>query len=372
MDVSAQYGKRTALKETNLRVENGQFCVIVGPAGAGKTTLLNVIAGIKRPSAGHVYFDDQEVTEVPTWDRNVAMVFENYALYPDLTVFENLASPLRRLKYPRDRLEHIVRETAALLGIDRLLSQLPAHISNGQRQRVAIGRAIVRPSHILLMDEPLAHLDAKIAGTMRLELKKLQQRLRRTVVYVTHEYREALSLADWLVVLENGQILQSGTPREVFYGPVNLRVARIFGDPPRNLLMGRMTQESGRWRFQIAGEEARIEFGRCVGHEKLGDRDVALGVLPGDIDLEISTDTPGEVGSRPGTVLRVRIAAVEPQGLRNLIVAELGKQRLQFFTKAAIRPRSGEIVPIRLRLHRAMLFDQNTGGRIATGQEVMV
>jgi ABC-type sugar transport system ATPase subunit len=235
-DVSANYGSVKAVQRVSLVANDGDFVVVFGPSGAGKTTLLNVIAGVKAPSSGQVFLNQHDVTRWEPWQRNVAMVFENYALYPHWTVFDNIASPLVKRKVPKAIIREQVLSLAAMLGIDTLLERKPSEISNGQKQRVAIGRGLIRKSEVLLMDEPLAHLDAKLRNEMRTELILMKRRIKQTIIYVTHDYREAMALADHLVVMRDGIIEQEGSPASVFQRPHSLNVVRLLGNPPRSVL----------------------------------------------------------------------------------------------------------------------------------------
>ncbi|MCL2366607.1 MAG: ABC transporter ATP-binding protein [Oscillospiraceae bacterium] len=236
--VTKRFGKVTALDNISLEIKDKEFFVLFGPAGAGKTTILNIIAGIHMPESGVVKINGEIVNQVEPQNRDVAMVFENYALYPHLKVYDNIASPLRSPRHKKDEayIKEAVERVAALLKIDQFLDRLPVQLSNGQRQRVALGRALVRYPNVYLMDEPLAHLDAKLRNVMRGELKMIQSNFNTTAIYVTHDFMEAMSLSDRIAVINEGSIVQVGASDEIYYLPCNEFVAQLMGDPEINLL----------------------------------------------------------------------------------------------------------------------------------------
>ena len=237
VNITKKYKKVTALKNINLEIRDKEFLVLFGPAGAGKTTILKTIAGIEFPTDGYVKIKNEDVNLVATAKRNVAMVFENYALYPHLTVYDNIAFPLRSKLYrqPEDIIKKRINEVTKKLRIDQLLDRLPMQISNGQKQRVALGRSMVRNPAVFLMDEPLAHLDAKLRHFMRAELKELQSSLNTTTLYVTHDYMEALSLGDRIAIINHGEIEQIGSGDDIYYLPANEFVAKLVGEPEINI-----------------------------------------------------------------------------------------------------------------------------------------
>ncbi len=236
--ITKKFKDVVALKDVNLVIEDNEFYVIFGPAGAGKTTILNIISGICDPDEGRIKFGDRSMAFIESGERNISMVFENYALYPNMTAYDNIASPFRSKKFRKSpqEIDVAVKKVAAKLNIMELLDRLPSQMSNGQRQRVALGRALVRDPNAFLLDEPIAHLDAKLRNAMRKELKTMQADLGATTIYVTHDYVEALSLADRIAVINLGEIQQIGTPYEVFYTPKNEFVAKLFGEPEINLM----------------------------------------------------------------------------------------------------------------------------------------
>jgi multiple sugar transport system ATP-binding protein len=284
--VSKSFDKIQALKDVSFECKNGEFLVIVGPSGAGKTTTLNCIAGVEYPEAGTVYIDGQDVTLAQPQDRNVAMVFETYALYPQLSVFDNLAFPLRSSHYrqPEDKVRERVERVAKLLSIDMLLERLPRQLSQGQRQRVSLGRALVRDPKLFLFDEPISHLDAKLRNAMRRELKRMRATLEQTTIYVTHDYLEALSLADRVVVLYQGQVLQFDPTEVVYNHPAAVEVGRLFGDPPMMFFEGKVDDQLC---FAPTGASFQLDTHGTASHLEPA-QEVILGLRPTDVKLEAS------------------------------------------------------------------------------------
>jgi len=246
-DVWKRYDKLDAVKGLNFVAHEEEFLVILGPSGAGKTSTLKMIAGVEDVTEGEVYIDGKLANFLEPRERNVAMVFETYALYPHFTVFDNLAFPLRSPTYrvPEDEVRKRVTRVAGMLGMTPLLDRSPGQLSQGQKQRVGLGRALVREPSVFLFDEPLSHVDAKIRHRMRMEIKKIEEEIKTTTIYVTHDYMEAMSLGDRVIVLDQGQIQQVGSPREIFDNPVNLFVADLIGDPPVNILDTQLTTVEG-------------------------------------------------------------------------------------------------------------------------------
>jgi multiple sugar transport system ATP-binding protein len=275
--VSKQFpnGSR-ALDDVNLQIEDGQFAVLVGPSGCGKTTLLRIIAGLEQPTSGIVRIGNQDVTRLPPGDRDVAMVFQNYALYPHMTVAQNLRFGLEVRKMPRKEIDQRTLEAAEMLGISEYLGRKPRQLSGGQRQRVAMGRAIVRRPLAFLMDEPLSNLDAQLRVSMRAELARLRTQMPTTTVYVTHDQVEAMTLGDQVTVLRDGVIQQSGSPKELFEQPANVFVATFIGSPSMNMVQGSVTGD------QVHAGELSIPLPRAIAAGMEG-RDVIMGIRPSDL-----------------------------------------------------------------------------------------
>ncbi len=269
-DLVKRFGDNEVIPRFNLDIPGGQLTVFLGPSGCGKSTLLRLIAGLEYPDSGSIHLEDREITRIEPRNRNIAMVFQNYALYPHLTVRENLSFPLRIAKLTKPAITEKVEEAATLLGIDHLLDRLPRTLSGGERQRTAVGRAIVRDPEVFLFDEPLSNLDFQLRNQMRGEIKSLQRRLGKTMVYVTHDQTEAMTMADHLVVLKAGRIMQIGTPTEIYNEPAHAFVAGFIGSPPMNFLHVRA--ENGR----ITTEESGMKLGASA----LADGQYLLGVRP--------------------------------------------------------------------------------------------
>jgi multiple sugar transport system ATP-binding protein len=282
------YGKRRAIEDVTLDIADQEFITIFGPAGAGKTTTLNLIAGIVAPNRGGVRIGGRDVDGLEPADRNVAMVFESYALYPQMTVYENMAFPLRSPKHRTSakELDETVRRYAKMMKIDHLLHRSIQALSNGQRQRTALGRALVRQPDVFLMDEPLSHLDAKLRHSMRAELKEMRSQLGTTTVYVTHDYLEAMSLGDRIAVINQGRIQQVATPKEVYFTPASVEVAQLFGDPEINVIDAKFSSKSGRQTtLLILGENVPVVIPEDVVSTLNSAETVKVGFRPSDIDI---------------------------------------------------------------------------------------
>lgn len=355
-----RYGEIQALQGVSFECKDGEFFCLLGPSGAGKTTTIKVIAGIEAPDKGDVLLDDKPISGSPPWDRDVAVAFESYALYPQRTVFENLAfplkAPIRASRYPEDELGKRVEEVANLLGIGDLLDRYPRELSGGQRQRVALGRALVRNPGAYLLDEPIAHLDAKLRHRMRGELKKIQMDLGITTIYATPDQLEALSLADTIAVINNGRIEQIGTPGEVYNRPINVFVARFVGDPPMNVLNSILEAEAlvihsnGSFRIPIPPMDLPLLAERVEGGElKVGIRAKDIQLVPENAEIVHA---------------RGRVKDVETLGQTTVITVMVGSVEMKVKGPTAQAPdrdnRVG-LVPDNSKLH---YFDIKTDHRI--------
>ncbi len=354
-------GNVRAVKGIDLTIPDGQFVVLVGPSGCGKSTTLRMIAGLEDISGGTISIGDRVVNNVPPKDRDIAMVFQNYALYPHMTVYQNMAFGLRLRKAPKSEIEKRVRDASSILGLDEYLQRKPKALSGGQRQRVALGRAIVREPACFLFDEPLSNLDAKLRVTMRSELKALHQRLKTTTVYVTHDQEEAMTLGDLVVVMADGEIQQAGSPDQVFRAPVNRFVAGFVGMPPMNFLEGRL-QGSGDaivWK-ESASNGAEIAVPPPLARHAAGSsgQPAVLGVRPGAITLD--PDAPDNRS------FEATVEVVEPLG-------EMTDIRLTTASGAALtarvssvdgsNPGIGDRVRVTLDADRIHLFEPGPFGR---------
>lgn len=350
-NLSRKFADFTAVDNIDLDIRDGDFLVLLGPSGCGKTTLLRMLAGLLEPTSGRIMLDDDDITAVPSRRRDVAMVFQSYALYPHLSVAKNLAFPLRVRKIRKSEAAERVEAVARQLDIAHLLGRKPKELSGGQRQRVAVGRAIVRDPKAFLMDEPLSNLDAKLRTATRRELTELHRRLRATFVYVTHDQVEAMTMATRIALLNNGALEQVGTPEDVYDRPASVFVAGFLGSPAMNLLDARVRTVNGTVVTSAEGVTAPLWPGQTDG------RDVVLGIRPEHLRVVDPTD-------HPGVRLSVDVTSVENLGSEQVAYCEVGGA-----TVCVRAPR-----PIALRAHRSAvltadpahvhLFDRETGRRL--------
>ena len=350
--VTRRYGRTTAINHLSLDVKDNEFFVLFGPAGAGKTTTLKCIAGSEFPQEGLVKIDGRIVNLVEPSDRNVSMVFENYALYPHLSVYDNIAFPLRSKLYRRSEAEirEAIDRIARLMRIDMLYDRKPAQLSNGQRQRVAIGRCLVRTPNVFLMDEPLAHLDAKLKHTMRSELKEMQSAFNTTTIYVTHDYMEAMSLADRIAVLDKGEVRQLGTAREMYYTPGSEFVARLFGEPEINLLPAQFSVSDGEGWIALP-DGVRYKLPEDVTAALKGAPSASLDIGLRGNDIEFSFERRD--GWIPGTVY-----ASEPIGNKVILTVAAAGAQLRLVAPNDTQARMDSTVYVRPNYERALYFDR--------------
>ena len=285
--------KVTAVHDFNLEIADKEFIVLVGPSGCGKSTTLRMVAGLEEISEGDLFIGEKRMNDVEPKDRDIAMVFQSYALYPHMTVYENMAFALKLRKLPKEEIDKKVREAAEILDITSYLDRKPKALSGGQRQRVAIGRAIVRNPQVFLMDEPLSNLDAKLRNQMRAEIIKLRQRIDTTFIYVTHDQTEAMTLGDRIVIMKDGYIMQIGTPQEVFEHPANIFVAGFIGSPQMNFFDARLQKTGAGYQAAVAGAVMPLSdrIQQRLAEKGYGDQDVILGIRPEHIAFAL---TPGE------------------------------------------------------------------------------
>jgi ABC-type sugar transport system ATPase subunit len=343
--IRKQFGNFTALRDIDLDIEPVEFFALLGPSGSGKTTTLRLIAGLETPDAGTIHVDGTDVTFAAPGDRDVAMVFQNYALYPHMTVRDNIAFPLKMDGVRKGEIEALVREAAAKVKIDHLLHRRPGQLSGGQQQRCALARAIVRKPRLFLLDEPLSNLDAKLRLETRVELKKLQRNLDVTAIYVTHDQEEAMTLADRMAIFLDGRIMQVGTPEEVFDRPQTVEVAAFVGSPPMNLIPGRL---QGR---RLAVEDNVVD----LPHDHAGPaRAVTVGIRPGHIRL----DPEG---------MPARLYLSELLGETMLLNLSFGEHLLRMRLAEKRRFGDGEALRIAFDRDQLHLFDRESGVRIAMG-----
>ncbi|RIY02676.1 sn-glycerol-3-phosphate ABC transporter ATP-binding protein UgpC [Aureimonas flava] len=346
-NVVKRYGQVQVMHGVDVDVGDGQFVVLVGPSGCGKSTLLRMIAGLEAISGGTISIGGRVVNDVPPKDRDIAMVFQSYALYPHKTVAENMGFALKIKGAPKREIEAKVRKAAAILDLEKYLDRYPKELSGGQRQRVAMGRAIVRDPQVFLFDEPLSNLDAKLRVAMRVEIKELHQRLKTTIVYVTHDQIEAMTMADKIVVMRDGRVEQIGAPLDLYDNPVNTFVAGFIGSPAMNFVHGRI--EAGPEGVVFAAEGgARLPLGERAA--EIG-RAATYGIRPEHIDIG-----PGGVPAR--------VSVLEPTGSETQVFAKVGKDSLDAVVKDRIAARPGEEISLRIDTRRVHLFDRETGQRL--------
>ena len=355
--VRKHFNGQDVLKGISLEMADGEFVALVGPSGCGKSTLLRILAGLEELSGGEIRLGERSINQVPPRDRNIAMVFQNYALYPHMTVAQNLGFALRLQRQSDTAIQQRVQRVADVLGLAPLLDRLPAQLSGGQRQRVAMGRAIVREPQAFLFDEPLSNLDAKLRVQMRTEIKALHQRLRTTTVYVTHDQIEAMTMADRIVVLRDGVIEQVGTPLELYDRPRNAFVAQFIGSPSMNLIAARTHWADGRLQL-VTDDGLRLPVPPSSTHlAPLQDREIWLGVRPEHIRIADSADSA--VPAWPATV-----EVVEPTGAETQVVARLGAHQLTSTIQQRRALQPGQSLQLQADPAHWHVFDRASGARL--------
>ena len=299
-NLSKNFGSTEVLRKINLEIDEGNFLVLLGPSGCGKSTLLNIIAGLETINEGNVFIDDYNVSKVEPKDRNIAMVFQSYALYPSMNVRENMIFGLKQAKVSKEKIEEQLEKVSKFLQVDQLLERKPSQLSGGQRQRVAIGRALVREPRIFLFDEPLSNLDAKLRVEMRREIKKLHQQLKTTVVYVTHDQTEAMSLGTKIAIMNHGVIQQNDSPEKIYNKPSNTFVADFIGSPSMNLIKGSLQESSGEISFTASGSNFEIPVKGYEFKDKsnLNNKEVFFGIRPEHIYFKKPNESDFEVTLR--------------------------------------------------------------------------
>jgi multiple sugar transport system ATP-binding protein len=346
-----------AVKDVNLEIRDKEFVVLVGPSGCGKTTTLRMVAGLESISSGQVLIGDTVVNDLAPMDRDIAMVFQNYALYPHMSVYDNMAFGLKMRKVDRGQIKKQVYEAADILGIRDYLLRKPRQLSGGQRQRVALGRAIVRHPQVFLFDEPLSNLDAKLRVQMRVELKKLHNRLNTTAVYVTHDQVEAMTLGDRVVVMRGGIVQQVGEPLELYNTPVNRFVAGFIGSPAMNFASVHVTNGSGGLRAGNTGLAIDVPAEVGARLAPYADRDVILGVRPEDLELANGSDPPG-------LCFEAIVEVVERLGAESLLDLQVGGQTMVASVEPNVRAKRGDKLRFALRPDRLHFFDTNSEAAI--------
>ncbi|ANS76299.1 glycerol-3-phosphate ABC transporter ATP-binding protein [Paenibacillus yonginensis] len=349
---------KATVKDVNLDIADKEFLVLVGPSGCGKSTTLRMIAGLEEISEGKLYIGDRVVNDVAPKDRDIAMVFQSYALYPHMNVYQNMAFGLKLRKTKKEEIDQRVREAAKILDIEHLLDRKPKALSGGQRQRVALGRAIVRNPQVFLMDEPLSNLDAKLRGQMRAEITKLVKRLETTCIYVTHDQIEAMTMGDRIVVMKDGIIQQAASPEELYNQPTNIFVAGFIGSPTMNFVNGTLTEQGGTTTFTAPGLKLEVSQGKA-GILKQGGyigKEVILGVRPEDIHEE-----PVFMEASPNTVFTGRVDVTENLGHEMLLyLSGAGNDTIIARVDGRSTTREGENVKLAIDMNKVHIFDKET------------
>ena len=361
-NVNKTYGSGLpdTLKDIQLSIRDGEFLILVGPSGCGKSTLMNCIAGLESITGGAILIDDQDVSGMSPKDRDIAMVFQSYALYPTMSVRENIEFGLKIRKMPQAAIDEEVARVAKLLQIEHLLARKPAQLSGGQQQRVAMGRALARRPKLYLFDEPLSNLDAKLRVEMRTEMKLMHQRLKTTTVYVTHDQIEAMTLGDKVAVMKDGIIQQFGTPQQIYNDPANQFVASFIGSPPMNFIPVRLARQDGRLLALLDSGQARCELPLGVAAEGLEDREIILGIRPEQI-----TQGTGEGNGLPG--IRADVQVTEPTGPDLLVFVTLNQTKVCCRLAPDITCRVGDSLNLQFDPARVLLFDAASGERLGLG-----
>jgi len=341
-----------AVRDLDLTIQDQEFLTLLGPSGCGKTTTLRMIAGLESPTSGAIYFDDQLVNNITPAKRNIAMVFQTYALYPHLTVRGNLEYPMKKRKVPALERSRLVAETASLLQIEELLDRKPRQLSGGQQQRVALGRAMIRDPLIFLLDEPLSNLDATLRAYMRAELIQLRQRIGKTMIYVTHDQLEAMTMSDRIAILDGGELQQLGTPDEVYNKPINKFVAGFVGTPAMNFFEGEIAEAEGSFTFRSPSLTIPLSQKAATEIKKQSpNKTLVAGIRPEDVIIGTGSVTAD-------------VTVVEPAGYETLVFLKAGKENIVARVAAEATPKSGTSTALGFRGSKIHLFDSATEHRI--------
>jgi multiple sugar transport system ATP-binding protein len=351
----------TAVNDFNLHIQDKEFIVFVGPSGCGKSTTLRMVAGLEDISNGDLYIDGKRVNDVLPKDRDIAMVFQNYALYPHMSVYDNMAFGLKLRKFSKDEIERRVKDAARILGLEQFLKRKPKALSGGQRQRVALGRAIVRDAKVFLMDEPLSNLDAKLRVQMRSEIAKLHQRLQTTTIYVTHDQTEAMTMATRLVVMKDGIIQQVGAPKEVYEYPENVFVGGFIGSPAMNFFKGSLKDGA----FQMGEVSIEVPEGKMKVLRNQGyvNKDIILGIRPEDFH-----DEPLFIDASRGTKVTIKVEVSELMGAETMLYSQISNQSFVARVDARAQVLPGQLLELAFDMNKVHFFNAETERRIHHGK----
>ena len=341
-----------AVKDVNLNIKEKEFVVLVGPSGCGKSTTLRMIAGLEDVTKGDIHIKDRRVNDVPAKDRNIAMVFQNYALYPHMNVYDNMAFALKLRKYSKQDIDKRVKEAAQILSITHLINRKPKEISGGERQRVAVGRAIVRKPFVFLFDEPLSNLDAKLRVQMRTEIHKLHLKIQTTMIYVTHDQTEAMTLGDRIAVMKDGQVHQFDTPLDVYDKPSNKFVAGFIGSPPMNFINGRIVKNNKSIYFSEDNFKIKILEKMHRHLSKYINKEIVLGIRPENIYDKLFSSF-----ATPDNTFKVLCDVIETMGSENHLYLSTKKHHLIAIVEASNKPAAGSMVEIVFDMKKAHFFD---------------
>ncbi len=354
--VYKRFGKVTAVKDFTLDIMDKEFLVLVGPSGCGKSTTLRVVAGLEEHDEGHVYIGDTLVDGLHPKERDIAMVFQNYALYPHMNAYDNMAFGLKLRRYSKDEIDQRVRHASRILGIEELLERKPGQLSGGQSQRVALGRAIVREPKVFLMDEPLSNLDAKLRVQMRTEISRLHQRLQTTVIYVTHDQTEAMTMGDRIVVMKDGEVRQVASPQELYGNPADRFVAGFIGSPEMNFFEGRLELDGGGLFFRDTTIDLEIPPDRVNLYGDQTGKVVALGIRPEDIFIDAEF-----LATHPAWTVRAEVEVVEPMGSETFLYLNSGTGTYTARITPDLPVAAGDAVEVAFNLEKMHIFDGETG-----------
>ena len=349
-NLTKRWGSVVGADSVDLEIQDGEFVAFLGPSGCGKTTTLLMIAGIYKPTAGEIYFDDRLVNHVAPKDRNIGMVFQSYALYPHMTVYQNISYPLKLQKLSKEEMQRKAQKVADMMGIGHLMDRKPSQLSGGQQQRVALGRALVKEPHLLLFDEPLSNLDARLRLSMRGEIKRLQKELGITSIYVTHDQVEAMTMADRIALIKDGILQAYATPEELYDRPRTLFIAGFVGNPPMNFIDVEVVRDNGGFRACCSGFDVRIPQDR--GEKAFGKGQLILGIRPEDIMIVPEESTEG--GEKP---IAGEIYVVEPLGRDDLLDVRIGGTSIHVLADPTLGLKMGEIIHLEFNTHKVQFFD---------------